>query len=123
MSSAGKAVREHERYLNKHSESKRLHSQELGEDGIVCTAVSVCPRAIGYASAAQEAAGVHALMIDGVEIGSESVRNGSYPLVRPFLLCRNGDDPRADAFLRWATGGEAQEILASIGLFLPGDAR
>ncbi len=98
------------------------HSQELGEDGVVCTAVSMCPRAIGYASATQETTGVHALSIGGVGIESETVQSGAYPLVRPFLLCKNGDDPRVDAFLHWATDGEAQAILASIGLFSPLEA-
>jgi len=98
---------------------KPAHGQELGEDGIVCTAVSSCPRAIGYVSAACEAEGIHPLLLDGSAISQETVQSGTYPLVRPFLLCADGTDERAEAFLVWATGEEGRTLLRSIGLFEP----
>jgi len=97
------------------------HGQELGEDGIVRTAVAACPRAIGYLSAAKADASVRMLSIGGVSVTAESVKSGAYPLVRPFLLVsRPGAvSPAARRFLAYAAGAQGREILSDCGLFLP----
>lgn len=52
------------------------------------------------------------LLIDGVEAGHPTVRNGQYPLRRPvFLLLGKQPIPVAEAFVRFAVSREGQRIL------------
>lgn len=52
------------------------------------------------------------LLIDGVEAGHPTVRNGRYPLRRPvFLLLGKQPSPVAETFVRFAVSREGQRIL------------
>lgn len=95
-----------------------VYSQELGETGIVRTAVAGCPGAIGYLSAAYADGSVRLLAVDEILPTEEAVRNGSYPLTRPFLLCRRaGDsDEKLCRFLSYAEKDGAA-LLKSAGFF------
>jgi phosphate transport system substrate-binding protein len=55
---------------------------------------------------------VKILLIDGVEAGHPTVRNGKYPLRRPvFLLLGKQPTPVAEAFVQFAVSREGQRIF------------
>lgn len=80
------------------------------------------PNAIGYTSLAAVNGSVRVLAVDGAACTLENIRNGSYPLRRPFLLVTRRDAPlgeAAAAFLAFALGPEAGDYLALAGAAVP----
>ena len=63
-----------------------VYRQELTSTGDVITAVSQNPAAIGYASLASVKDTVKALSVGGVVPTEETVKDGTYPVQRPFVL-------------------------------------
>lgn len=57
----------------------------LPESGDILAKVSNEPGAIGYISLASASPDVHTVKVDGFECSAENIRNGIYPLIRPFL--------------------------------------
>ena len=68
------------------TKDKCQYRQELTSTGDVITAVSQNPDAIGYASLAAIKDSVKALSVDGVTPSEATVKDGSYPVQRPFVL-------------------------------------
>ena len=80
--------------------------------------------AISYASLAVAldavtcGVGVNLLMIDQVDPGEETVRDGRYPLRRPVLLLRKKTaHPTAEAFAQFVLSQEGQAIVDE--MFVP----
>jgi len=95
-------------------------SQELTSTGAVIEAVRGNPQAVGYASLAfvEGQRGIRALRVDGASCTEESVRDGSYPIQRPFaLITREAGSlsPEARAFLDFALSPEAAEWVRAAG--------
>lgn len=67
------------------TEDECVYRQELTSTGDVITTVSQNPDAIGYASLAS-IGGVKILRVDGVLPTNETVKDGSYPIQRPFVF-------------------------------------
>jgi phosphate transport system substrate-binding protein len=98
------------------------YGQELGETGIVRTAIASCSGAVGYLSASYADDSVKIIAVDGALPENDAVQSGAYPLSRPFLLCRRADDTCREVidFLTYATGDAAQR-LKQLGLQTPSD--
>ena len=94
------------------------YRQELTSTGDVVTAVSQNPDAIGYASLASVADSVKALSVGGVAPSEDTVKDGSYPIQRPFVLVTKTDAPlseAAQAFFDFATSADAAPLIAKAG--------
>ena len=95
-----------------------VYRQELTSTGDVITAVSQNPAAIGYASLAAVKDTVKALSVGGVVPTEETVKDGTYPVQRPFVLVtREGVElsETAQKFFDFATSVEAADIISAAG--------
>lgn len=105
-------------------EGAARHAQEHNETGILRTAVSLCPGAIGYLSFdyAGEGSGVRMLPVEGVLPGEETVSRGLYPLTRRFYLCcRPGEEAEpARRFIAFCRGETGMRIIRSLGIIAKG---
>ena len=95
-----------------------VYRQELTSTGDVITAVSQNPAAIGYASLASVKDTVKALSVGGVVPTEETVKDGTYPVQRPFVLVTKEGvelNETAQKFFDFATSVEAADIIAAAG--------
>ncbi len=95
-----------------------VYRQELTSTGDVITAVSQNPAAIGYASLASVKDTVKALSVGGVVPTEETVKDGTYPVQRPFVLVtKEGVElsETAQKFFDFATSIEAADIISAAG--------
>ena len=100
------------------TKDKCQYRQELTSTGDVITAVSQTPDAIGYASLAAIKDSVKALSVDGVTPSEATVKDGSYPVQRPFVLVTvEGKilSAAAQSFFDYATSADAADIIAKAG--------
>lgn len=71
------------------------------------------PKSIGYVSLGSLNNTIKALKIDGVEATSDNVKNGSYPVVRPFMIATNDNlSATAQDFIDFILSKEGQEVVA-----------
>ena len=94
------------------------YRQELTSTGDVITTVSTNPDAIGYASLASVKDSVKALIVDGVTATEATIKDGSYPIQRPFVLVTKDGvalSETAQSFFDYATSGDASEVIAAAG--------
>lgn len=99
------------------------YRNEYCSTGDIVGNVAANPNAIGYVSFSAVNETVKALAVDGVCCGLDSVRDGSYPICRPFLLVTKEGaalSGAAGAFLRFAESEEAKPYLAMAGTAAPG---
>ena len=100
------------------TKDKCQYRQELTSTGDVITAVSQNPDAIGYASLAAIKDSVKALSVDGVTPSETTVKDGSYPVQRPFVLVTvegKALSAAAQSFFGYATSADAADIIAKAG--------
>ena len=89
--------------------------------GAVKQMVSSDASAIGYVSHGVVDASVKGLKINGIAPGAETIKNKTYPIVRPFLFLTKGEPTGAvKGFIDWVVGPEGQALGAKAGLFPPG---
>lgn len=94
------------------------YRQELTSTGDVITTVSTNPDAIGYASLASVKDNVKALTVDGVTATEATIKDGSYPIQRPFVLVTKSGvtlSKTAQSFFDYATSSDASEIITAAG--------
>lgn len=95
------------------------YRQELSSNGDVIATVAGNPNAIGYASLSAVKDSVKMLSVNGVTPAEETVKDGSYPVQRPFVLVTKADtalSQTAQQFFDFATSGEASETIAAAGV-------
>jgi phosphate transport system substrate-binding protein len=95
------------------------YRQELTSTGDVITTVASNPNAIGYASLASVKDSVQIVSIDGVVPSEETIRDGSYPVQRPFLLVTLEEKPLTEEallFTQFATGADGVEWITRAGV-------
>lgn len=95
------------------------YRQELSSNGDVITTVSNNPDAIGYASLSTIKDTVKTLSVEGVLPTTETIRDGSYAVQRPFVLVtKTGKSlsENAQKFFDYAISGDAGEIILSAGV-------
>ena len=98
------------------------YRNEYGSTGDVTGNVSANPNAIGYVSLASVRGGVSLVAVDGAACTEETVRDGAYPIRRPFLLVTRQDEPlseAAQAFLDYALSPEVADYIARAGAIAP----
>ena len=94
------------------------YRQELTSTGDVITTVSTNPDAIGYASLASVKDNVKALTVDGVSPTEATIKDGSYPIQRPFVLVTKDGvtlSETAQSFYDYATSADVSEIITAAG--------
>lgn len=94
------------------------YRQELTSTGDVITTVSTNPDAIGYASLASVKDSVKALTVDGVTATEATIKDGSYPIQRPFVLVTKSGaslSETAQSFYDYATSADVSEIITAAG--------
>lgn len=106
------------------------YANELYSTGAVMARIASTPGAIGYVSfdmvetdgKGRTGQNVMALRLDGVEAEAENVRNGSYPLCRPFLMITRGEvsaqEELVQAWFRYVFGEKGREIMTRAGLVM-----
>ena len=88
-------------------------------NGSVRELVSTNPDAVGYMSLgmAAEDTDVKPLKIGNVVPTAEAVKDGTYPLARPFLFVVKGAlRPRPHEFIKFVLSPEGQDLLGELGL-------
>jgi len=72
--------------------------------------------AVGFVSFGYLDSSIKALSIDGVTANAENAKNGSYPVVRPFLFVTNGEPAGiVKSFIDFCLSAEVQEIITKEG--------
>lgn len=89
------------------------HAIIQNSNGALRTAIAGDPNGIGYLSFGYLNEEVKDLKVDGVEPLAENVKNGSYPISRPFLyLTKEEPTGLVKAYMDFVLGPEGQEIVA-----------
>ncbi len=94
------------------------YRQQLTSTGDVITTVSMNENAIGYASVASVSNAVKTVSVDGVLPSETTIKDGSYPIQRPFVLVTRSDDSLSDAaksFLEYALSKDAADVILLMG--------
>lgn len=94
------------------------YNQELTETGAVKTTVSSTAGAIGYISSAYVDNTVSALKVNGIEATEQNIKNGTYPVARPFLMVTKTGEvkPQTKAFLEFILSDEGQSVVTKLKL-------
>ena len=101
------------------TEDACVYRQELTSTGDVITTVSNNPGAIGYASVASVKNSVKMVTVDGVEVTTDNIKDGSYVVQRPFVLVTKKDkklSESAQKFFDYITSTDANEIISAAGV-------
>lgn len=81
---------------------------------VMLTNVANDPNAIGYISLGSLNDSVKALQIDGVVASAANVKNGTYPVARPFNIATKGDlDELTADFINFIMSKEGQDVVAA----------
>ena len=99
-----------------------VYTNEYSSSGDVTGSVAGNPNAIGYVSLSAVNDSVKALYIEGAACTEDTIRDGSYPLQRPFLMVTKEGvalSPAAQAFLDYATSSDAAGVIALAGVTAP----
>lgn len=93
------------------------YAQELESTGTVISTVSTTAGAIGYASLANVDDSIKALSIDGVLPSEETVKDGTFPIQRPFICVykEGNENELIKAYLEFALSEEGQTQVANAG--------
>ncbi|MEG0910373.1 MAG: phosphate ABC transporter substrate-binding protein [Ruthenibacterium sp.] len=95
-----------------------VYTEELTATGAVIGKVQSNANAIGYASLASVDEKVNLVTVDGIMPTEATVQDGSYKIQRPFVfVTKEGAEQSkaAAAFIEFATGKSAAEIIANAG--------
>ncbi|MCZ2112363.1 MAG: substrate-binding domain-containing protein [Anaerolineae bacterium] len=86
----------------------------VNKTDVMLTNIANDPNAIGYVSLGSLNDTVKALSIDGVAASAENVKNGSYPIVRPFIIATRGEAVGLTAdFVGFILSKEGQQVVSS----------
>lgn len=90
---------------------------------VMLTTVAGNKNAIGYVSLGSLNDSVKALKIEGVEATAQKVKDGSYPIARPFNIVTKGElGEAASDFIAFIMSAEGQEIAEAKGYVSVGEA-
>ena len=99
-----------------------VEADVLNTTGGVLQVVAGNPAAIGYISFGSLNDSIQALSLDGVAVSAEAVRDGRYPLARPFNLAwkEDGLSDLGQDFMSFVFSREGQAMVESAGYISPG---
>ena len=95
------------------------YRQELTSNGAVLTAVAENANAIGYISLSSVKDTVKAISVNGVAPSEATIKDGSYPVQRPFVLVTKEGvalSKTAQEFFDFVTSDKANEIISAAGV-------
>jgi len=96
------------------------YSNELDSTGAVMAKVSSIPGAIAYVSLDVVNDTVKVVAIEGVLPMEETIKEGSYPLCRPFVMATKGSiseqNEVTQALFAYLYSGKGTELIKSVGL-------
>ena len=95
------------------------YRQELTSNGAVLTAVAENANAIGYISLSSVKDTVKAISVNGVAPSEATIKDGSYPVQRPFVLVTKEGvalNETAQEFFDFVISAEAREIISAAGV-------
>ena len=101
---------------------KCVYNAEYSSTGDVIGQVSTNPNAIGYASLSAVSDSVKALKVNGLVCSEDTVKDGSFPIQRPFLIVTKDGTALSDAaqaFLDYAQSAEVADLIAQAGAVYP----
>jgi len=86
----------------------------VNKTDVMLTNITSDTNAIGYISLGSLSGTVKALDIDGVAATADNVKNGTYPVVRPFIIATK-QEPSAvtQDFIRFILSKDGQDVIAS----------
>ncbi len=106
------------------SRDRCRYTNEYSANGDIVGNVSTNPNAIGYVSLSGTRNIVKLVSLDGIPCRPETVRDGQYPLQRPFLMVTDKKrplSPQAQAFLDYALSSAVAEYITIAGAIAPHD--
>ena len=95
------------------------YRQELTSNGAVLAAVAENANAIGYISLSSVKETVKAISVNGVAPTEATIKDGSYPVQRPFVLVTKEGvalSETAQEFYDFVISAEAREIISAAGV-------
>ncbi|MCM1025432.1 MAG: substrate-binding domain-containing protein [Roseburia sp.] len=96
------------------------YANELDSSGAVMAKVAATPGAIGYISLETAEDSVKLLKLDGIEAEPEMVREGRYPLARPYIMATRGEigeqSQVVQLWFEYVYGEEGRKIIEGLGL-------
>ncbi|MDR2524960.1 MAG: substrate-binding domain-containing protein [Oscillospiraceae bacterium] len=91
-------------------------AEVTGSTNVMLTTVAGDMNAIGYVSLGSLNGTVRAAKVDGVAPHIDTIRDGSYPIARPFHVVTKGElKPAAKAFLEYVLSTEGQGLVIGNG--------
>ncbi len=97
-------------------ESHVLQTVVSDSTGSVKATVAGNENAIGYISAGSLDYDVKAVTVDGIECTTDTIKNGTYAVARPFLMLTLGEpNKNAKAFLNFVFSKEGQDVIEAEG--------
>lgn len=103
-------------------EDKCVYTNEYSSTGDIIGNVASNPNGIGYASLSGVTDAVRALSIEGVACSEDSIKDGSYPIQRPFIMVTSADaqlSQAAQSFLDYALSDAVAEYITAAGAVAP----
>ncbi len=95
-------------------------SEVTNSTSVMITTVMLNKNAIGYISLGTMSEEIKAVAIDGVIPTAETVKNGSYPVVRSFaVVTKQKISAEASDFIRFMTSEEGRQIIEENGYIAP----
>ena len=89
---------------------------------VVMGTVAGNEHAISYVSMGVMNDTVKALKVEGIEPSADRVKDGTYPVFRPFVVCTGGGlSAQAEDFLAYILSEEGQAVIAAEGYIPPTD--
>lgn len=100
-----------------------VYANELNSTGAVMARIASTPGAIGYVSLDVPDHTVRIISLDGTEPTEENIKDGRYPLSRPFIMATNGEiETQSEAvqeMFTYLSSEEGQELIKAVGLVVP----
>ena len=93
------------------------YAEEQASTGAVLASVQANAGAIGYISLSAVDEKITPVSIDGVAPSAETIKDGSYPIQRPFVFAvkSDSDNEVVEAFTQWAVSEATTQMVTSAG--------
>lgn len=105
-----------------HTDQTTVRAEITNSTAVMLMTVAGNPNAIGYLSMGVAPQGVKTIEIDGVEATFENIKNGTYPIARPFHIATKAEkSAAAQDFMDFILSEEGQSIVEDCGYISRGN--